>query len=77
MHRVSHGRKNSRIEHLASLGWMLQNDNNPNSPIEKSLPYSIATHKKSPTSPASDKDQLRGRALSVSDVNGANSVESK
>lgn len=66
----SHKRQNSRIQHMASLGWILQDDIKPNSPahdLHKDLQYTHEAHK-SPVLPADEKDKSRGRALSILDV---------
>lgn len=70
----SHNRKNSRIQHLASLGWILEDKPTTKSPAHnynQSLPYSHAVQQSTPPqSPVQEnnKDQARYRALSVADV---------
>ncbi|KAK5954168.1 hypothetical protein OHC33_004741 [Knufia fluminis] len=80
----SHNRKSSRIQHLASLGWILEDNNSPSSPthqLNKSLELMHSSH-----APQTEAEQsqltLRGRALSINDVpstdsSAANSPVSK
>lgn len=71
MHRTGHTRKNSRIQHAANLGWILED--NVNAAHNKSLQYTHDSHKQH-TEPQSSAEtdakglELRGRALSVGDV---------
>lgn len=72
----SHNRKSSRIQHLASLGWILDDNNSPQSPshqLNKSLELTHSSQ--GPQTPTDEKElSLRGRALSVTDVASTSST---